>query len=196
MYDYNAYYNADDTDTGGTNDMTLTNDGESKNELFCWSKNHITNPNSECVPLAVTTKESPHADMCSGATETALRGINAVTQLTRVTADFVAPYLERTIEAEDSAALTYNFVAPAKGTYQFWFKVTAADTDSNSLSYKVGNRGKQIVRFAYPDITSWNKGKLDLRLDAGMHTVTVVKREAGIVLDEVFITNDPAFVSP
>ena len=196
-FDYNAYYNFDNTDIDNATNISFTHDSESENEMYCWTKNHITDPTAECVPLAVTVPTSPHSSICNAPTETANRGNDDVTQLTRVQAGFIPPPLELTIFPEHSLVpLEYNFVAPVKGTYQFWFKVTTADTDSNALSYTVDDKGGQIVKFTYPAITSWNKGAVSMKLDAGMHTLNVVKRGVGIVLDEVFITNNPTFASP
>lgn len=203
LYNYNAYYNSDDTDTTNTNDIVHTSDTSSRNEMYCYPQNILTDLKAVCVPLASTTVESPHGDMCNAPAETATRGVDNNKQLTRVRAGFVAPYLEWTMEYEESPPVTvdgkttrsFNFVAPVEGFYQFWFRATTTDADDNSLSYSVSGSGGQVLSFAHP-ATEWRKGKTNQLLKAGLNTVTVVEQEAGIVIDKFIVTNNPTFVSP
>lgn len=113
LYDYNAYYNADNSFTANTNDEDYATAAESNNTTFSWTKFHITNPTQVNVSLASTTTSSPHADLCAAPTETANRGVDDVTMLTRLEAGFKAPPLTLTIEAED-----YNRKVSHKGTWE------------------------------------------------------------------------------
>ena len=63
-FDFNAYYKSSNYHTPGKNDKKLLKDKDSRNQTYCFTKKQITNPHSFCVPLAVTSVKSPHADMC------------------------------------------------------------------------------------------------------------------------------------
>ena len=94
LYDYNTYYNSDDTDTTNTNDEDYNTAAEAKNNSFTWIKHQITNPTPVTVSNAVTNSRSPHADICSGVSETASRGVDNETQLNRVQGGFIPSQIE------------------------------------------------------------------------------------------------------
>ena len=81
-FDFNAFYNSEIV---GSN--SFSTDNESLNESYCITKQHITNPQIVCIPLAVTSDISPH-NVMGTAIETKNRGIDDLPILSRKNAGF------------------------------------------------------------------------------------------------------------
>jgi hypothetical protein len=106
-FDFNAFYNSDIV---GTNSLSTEN--ESLNESYCFTKQHITNPQEVCIPLAVTSNNSLHNDMGT-AIETKNRGVDDLPILSREKAGFKPSPFSLIVEAED-----YNKKVSHKGPWE------------------------------------------------------------------------------
>lgn len=73
--DYNAYYNSQQYAAPGTNDVVQGTAAAAANTQFCYDRKRWTGPETHCIPNAITTPASPHANMCTGANVGARAGI-------------------------------------------------------------------------------------------------------------------------
>jgi hypothetical protein len=194
-FDYNAYANSERDTVAGSNDETIANEAATNNETFCVMRYRISNPSEKCWDFASTTSTSPHFDLgVDSATLTTGRGVDNADRLTREAAGFIAPYLEYTLEYEESADGTFKFVAPIDGSYEFHFKGSAADASSDTLNFEVDSVASgAAVTFSHPSTGEWRQGN-NMTLTAGIHTLEVTLTEP-VDLDKILVTNNPAYVS-
>lgn len=114
-----------------------------------------------------------------------------------------------TTTTANTGSVTFTFTAPSTGSYYVWGKIEAVDGNSDSWFVSADGGPTDVYDDAQSYGSFWQWTEVNGRgtsgvpfalnprvftLGAGTHTITFGGREVGAKLDQVLITNDPAFV--
>jgi parallel beta-helix repeat protein len=100
----------------------------------------------------------------------------------------------------DKGTATLSVNVPASSTYKVWSRIMAPSDIANSFYLQVDSRCPELVGNVAglaPSTWTWidyrngdTADKLTLDLSSGAHSFKVIGREAGLKLDELFVTTD------
>jgi hypothetical protein len=100
-------------------------------------------------------------------------------------------------------SVNYTFSVSAAGMFTIWGRVRAPSVDTNSFWVKVDN-GAYIQWNNLPMTTAWlwddvhdsamADATMRYTLTQGMHSLSIVYREAGAGLDKLVVTSDAGLV--
>lgn len=101
----------------------------------------------------------------------------------------------------DAGLASYTFDVPADGTYYVWGRVLSPSGSDNSFFIRMDNDPAEAWGTPVGNEFQWDRVNMDnggadrsFNLTAGTHTLYVIQREDGTLLDKLLITDDPNYV--
>lgn len=92
---------------------------------------------------------------------------------------------------EGAPSLNYKIDVETEGAYYVYVNMSAPDADSDS--YHVMVDGEYVYTHSVGDMSGdkvWKSAGKEIELSAGEHTITIVPREDGFVINKIVLTTD------